>query len=69
MGSWAEINVDAGVYSRMLMSNAKRAAEQTAAGADAPQTVLIHAHQQTNAQVIQPPDPMCFDSTSKTFKF
>ena len=51
MGSWAEVNVDAGIYSRLLMSNAKKLAERTGPSSDAPQEILIQAHSQTDVQV------------------
>ena len=51
VGSWAEIDIDAGIYSRMLMNNARNAAEHTEASSDASQTVLTTAYRQTDAKV------------------
>lgn len=52
VGSWGEIDIDAGIYSRMLMSNARNAAESTEASPEAPQTVLTTAYRQTTAKVV-----------------
>ena len=51
VGGWSELDVDAGIYSRQLMSNAKKIAERTGPSSDAPQDILIQAHSQTDVQV------------------
>lgn len=50
VGGWADIGVDAGEYSRMLMDKARAAARTTAPGANAPQSILDAAYRQTTAR-------------------
>lgn len=47
VGGWADIGVDAGEYSRMLMDKARAAARGTPPGSTAPQTILECAYKQT----------------------
>jgi hypothetical protein len=53
VGSWADypIPVDAGIYARLLMANAKAAAAGLAPSALAPLAVMRAAHSQTLVQV------------------
>lgn len=50
VGGWADIGVDAGEYSRMLMDKARAAARGTPPGSTAPQTILESAYKQTDAR-------------------
>ena len=51
VGGWSQVNIDAGVYSRTLMENAKAAATKTCLSPIAPQIVLEQAHMKTNVKV------------------
>ena len=51
VGGWSQINVDSGVYSRLLMQTAKAAASVLAPSPIAPQIVLEEAHKKTNVRV------------------
>ncbi|KAK9828690.1 hypothetical protein WJX72_001546 [[Myrmecia] bisecta] len=44
VGGWAEIGVDAGIYARLLMDHANRAAGNTPPGPNAPGAILKEAH-------------------------
>lgn len=51
VGGWSQVNIDSGVYSRMLMQTAKAAAAITPPSPIAPQIVLEEAHHKTNVKV------------------
>lgn len=51
VGGWSQVNIDSGVYSRMLMQTAKAAATITPLSPIAPQIVLEEAHKKTNVKV------------------
>ncbi len=51
VGGWSQVNIDSGVYSRMLMQTAKAAAAITPPSPIAPQIVLEEAHHRTNVKV------------------
>lgn len=51
VGGWSQINVDAGVYSRLLMQTAKAAASILSPSPIAPQVILEEAHKMTNVRV------------------
>ena len=51
VGGWSQVNIDSGVYSRMLMATAKAAAAITPVSPIAPQIVLEEAHRRTNVKV------------------
>lgn len=51
VGGWSQVNIDSGVYSRMLMQTAKAAAAITPLSPIAPQVVLEEAHKRTNVKV------------------
>lgn len=51
VGGWSQINIDSGVYSRMLMQTAQAAAAITPPSPIAPQIILEEAHAKTNVKV------------------
>lgn len=51
VGGWSQINVDSGIYSRLLMQTAKAAASIISPSPIAPQIVLEEAHKKTNVRV------------------
>ena len=54
VGGWSQINIDSGVYSRMLMQTAQAAAAITPPSPIAPQIILEEAHAKTNVKVNKP---------------
>lgn len=50
VGGWADIGVDAGEYSRLLMSSAMSAASRIDPAPDAPQRILQAAYRKTNVR-------------------
>jgi protein phosphatase PTC7 len=50
VGSWSDVGVDAGEYSRLLMAEAKLLAEETQPSQLAPRLILKAAHQRTTVR-------------------